>query len=95
MPGVPSTPSRSQAVLECLAHLPRLAVPAVILALTLAGLAAPAVIGVPCLLVIVAFLSWLAMLAWSALTPGGRALRTLTIGLLVAAAVARTVSALS
>jgi len=78
-----------------LAGLPRLLVPAAILGLTLVGLAGPAVIGVPCLLVIVVFLTWLAVLAWPALTPGGRALRTLTIGLLVGAAVARTVTALS
>ncbi|MDQ3628313.1 MAG: hypothetical protein M3419_05815 [Actinomycetota bacterium] len=91
---MPSPPSRSQRALTRLSRLPRLFVPTVVLALTLAGLAAPAVIAVPCLLVIVAFLSWLAMLAWHALTPGGRALRTLTIALLVGAVVARTVSAL-
>jgi hypothetical protein len=51
------------------------------------------VIAVPCLLAIVAFLSWLAWLAWDTLPPGGRALRALTIGLLVGAAAARTVGA--
>ncbi|MGI8987646.1 MAG: DUF6703 family protein [Nocardioidaceae bacterium] len=90
---MPSPSSRSQTALTRLAHLPRLFVPATVLALTLAGLIAPVVIAVPCLLAIVAFLSWLAWLAWDTLTPGGRALRALTIGLLVGAAAARTVGA--
>ncbi len=93
MPGVPSPSSRSQAALLRLARLPRLFVPAAVLVLTLAGLAAPVMIAVPCLLVLVAFLSWLAVLAWAKLSPGGRALRALTIALLVGAATARTVGA--
>jgi hypothetical protein len=94
VPSPPPARTRSQALLLRLSRLPRLVVPAAVLALTLAGLTAPPLVGALCLLLVAAFLAWLASLAWSAVAPGGRMLRTLTVGLLVGAAVARGVGAL-
>lgn len=90
-PRTPATaPSpRSQALLLRLSRLPRLLVPAVVLALTVTGLAAPPWIGVPCLLLVVAFVGWLATLSWPVLPAAGRVLRLLTAGLLLAAAAGR------
>jgi len=90
----PPPSSRNDAALRWLAGLPRLTVPAVVLALTLAGLSAPPAIGAPCLLLVVLFLGWLASLAWPVLDQRGRALRLLTMGLLIGAAIARSVGAL-
>jgi hypothetical protein len=72
-----------------MSRLPRLLVPGVVLLLTVAGLAAPAWVGAVCLVLVAAFLGWLAALSWPVLDPRGRTLRVLTIGLLVAAAVGR------
>lgn len=94
-PSSPPSRPRSQAALVRLSALPRLVVPAAVLVLTLAGLLAPPVVGAVCLLLVAAFLAWLGSLSWPVLTPGGRAMRTLTVGLLVGAAVARAVGGLS
>lgn len=72
-----------------MSRLPRLLVPGLVLLLTFAGLAAPARVGAPCLMLVAAFLGWLAALSWPVLDSRGRALRVLTIGLLLGAAVAR------
>jgi len=72
-----------------MSRLPRLLVPGIVLLLTFAGLAAPVWVGAPCLVVVAAFLSWLAGLSWPVLDSRGRTLRVLTIGLLLGAAVAR------
>jgi hypothetical protein len=72
-----------------MSRLPRLLVPGIVLLLTFAGLAAPAWVGAPCLVVVAAFLSWLAALSWPVLDPRGRTLRVLTVGLLLGAALAR------
>jgi len=89
----PAPSPRNAAALRRLAALPRLTVPAVVLALTLAGLSAPPAIGAPCLVLVVLFLGWLASLAWPALDQRGRTLRLLMMGLLIGAAVARSVGA--
>jgi hypothetical protein len=73
-----------------MSRLPRLLVPGIVLLLTFTGLAAPAWLGAPCLVLVAAFLGWLAALSWPVLDSRGRTLRVLTIGLLVAAAVARS-----
>lgn len=85
---------RSQLLLTRLHALPRLTVPAVVLVLTITGLLAPPPIGVPCLVVLAAFFGWLTALAWPKLDPTGRALRVLTVGLLIGAAIARTTGTL-
>lgn len=86
--------SRSQLLLARLHALPRLTVPALVLVLTVAGLMAPPVIGVACLVVLAAFLGWLASLGWPRLDPTGRLLRVLVVGLLVGAAIARATGTL-
>jgi hypothetical protein len=88
-------PTRSQVLLARLHALPRLTVPAIVLVLTIAGLLAPPPIGVPCLIILAAFLGWLAWLAWPRLDRGGRLLRALVVGLLVGAAIARATGALT
>jgi hypothetical protein len=87
-------PTRSQLLLARLHALPRLTVPALVLVLTVAGLLAPPLIGVPCLVVLALFLGWLASLAWPRLDQPGRLLRALVVGLLVGAAIARATGAL-
>ena len=54
-----------------------------VLALTVAGLLLENVLGGVLLLVLAAFLAWLAVLGWPSLTPVGRLLRLLVIGLVV------------
>ena len=90
-----SQPTRSQQVLARLHTLPRLTVPAAVLILTLIGLMAPPMVGVPCLVILVLFLGWLAALAWPSLDRSGRLIRALAIGLLVGAAIARATGALA
>jgi hypothetical protein len=88
-------PTRSQVLLARLHALPRLTVPAAVLVLTVAGLMAPPPIGVPCLVVLAAFLGWLASQAWPRLDTSGRLLRALVVGLLVGAALARATGTLA
>ena len=87
-------PSRSQVVLSRLHALPRLTIPAIVLALTVAGLMAPPPIGVPCLVILAGFVGWLAWVAWPRLDPTGRLLRALVVGLLVGVAIARAAGVL-
>jgi hypothetical protein len=87
-------PSRSAVVLQRLSRLPKLLVPALVLGLTLAGLAAPPLVAVPCLLLVAAFLAWLGAMSWPVLDPFGRLMRVLTVTLLVGAAAARSAGAL-
>ena len=82
-------PPPGRALLVRLSRLPPLLAPGIVLLLTFAGLAAPAWVGAPCLVVVAAFLSWLGALSWPILDPRGRTLRVLTVGLLLGAAVAR------
>ena len=54
-----------------------------------AGLYLDNAVGGVLLLVLAAFLAWLASLGWSRVTPIGRVLRLLTVGLLVYVAVSK------
>ena len=87
-------PTRSQLLLARLHALPRLTVPVLVLVLTIAGLMAPPVIGVPCLVVLAGFFAWLASMAWPKLDSTARLLRVVTVGLLIGAAIARATGAL-
>jgi hypothetical protein len=90
---VPARPPASppgHGLLLRLSRLPRLVVPGAVLVLVVAGLAAPAWVGVPCLVVVAAFLGWLATVSWPVLESGGRTLRVLTVTLLLAAAAGRS-----
>lgn len=59
------------------------------LGLMVVGMLAPLWVAVPALVVIAAFVSWLAVLSWPVLDHRGKLLRCLLLGLLVGAAVGR------
>jgi hypothetical protein len=61
------------------------------LVLMLVGLSAPLPVALPALVIAAAFVGWLAFLSWPLLTPGGRLLRGVMLGLVVGAAVGRCV----
>jgi Family of unknown function (DUF6703) len=80
---------RSRPLLERLARLPPVIVPAGMLVLMLLGLTAPLPFALPALAIAAAFVAWLAYLSWPALSSRGRLLRGVMIGLVVGAAVGR------
>jgi hypothetical protein len=81
--------ARSYAALKRLHAMPRWTVPLATVVLVFVGLAAGRIIGGLCLLAVGAFLGWLAYLAWPELSRGGRTARTLVLGLVTGAALAR------
>ena len=82
---------RSRAVLLRLSRLPTLAIPIVVLVLTLVGLGAPLPLAVPSLALVGIFVGWLSTLSWPVLGARGRFVRVLMLAVLVAAVVARVV----
>jgi hypothetical protein len=80
---------RSYAALTRLHAMPRWTVPVATVVLVFVGLYAGPVLGGICLLVVAAFLGWLAYLAWPKLGSSGRVGRCLVLGLLVGFALAR------
>jgi len=74
----------SRPTLVRLTRLPRLLVPAIFGVLVIVALATPIPIALVATLVVVVFVGWLTYLSWPAITPGGRAFRLVTLGLLVA-----------
>ncbi len=80
---------RSRAVLLRLSRLPTLAIPAVVLVLTLVGLGAPLPLAVPSLGVVGVFVGWLSTLSWPVLGTRGRLVRVLIVTVLVSAVLAR------
>lgn len=74
----------SRPALVRLTRLPRLLVPAIFGVLVIVALATPTPIALVATLVVVVFVGWLTYLAWPAVTPGGRAFRLVTLGLLLA-----------
>ena len=70
---------RSTGPLTWLATRPRWVPFVLVLALLLAGLFAPPVIGAACLAVLLLGLVWLTYLAWPKLTAGGRLTRVLLV----------------
>jgi hypothetical protein len=80
---------RSESALAWLHRRPRWFVPALTVLLTLGGMFLPPVPGAVCLLLVAAFLGWLASLAWPKLTAAGRSGRVLLIGVVVGVAIAR------
>jgi hypothetical protein len=74
--------------LVLLHQLPVWVVPLLLAALLIAGLAVPGWIGAVALVLVAAFLGWLAAVSWARLTPSGRLLRVAAIaGLLVVAGI--------
>lgn len=70
---------------------PRWLVAAVLAAILVAGLLLDGLVGAGLLMIIALFLGWLAALGWRRLSGSARILRVLTVGMVVAAALARTV----
>lgn len=67
-----------------LRHLPRWVLPVVLAALFIGGLAVHGWGGAVMLLIVTAFLAWLAVLSWPALSPQTRLLRVLALAVLLA-----------
>jgi Family of unknown function (DUF6703) len=68
-------------------HLPRWLPPVLVAAAFIGGLAVHGWIGAALLLVVAAFLAWLASMSWPALGAQGRAMRVLAVAALFALAV--------
>ena len=67
-------------------QLPVWVVPLLLAALLIAGLAVPGWIGAVALVLVAAFLGWLAAVSWPRLTPSGRLLRVAAIASLLVVA---------
>lgn len=80
---------RSRTPVVWLSRLPQFLVPALMVALLLVGLVAPLVVAVVALVVIIAFVGWLAFLSWPVLAPPQRGMRIVAIAILVVALVGR------
>jgi len=68
-------------------QLPVWLIPVVLTALLVAGLAVPGWIGAVALVLVAAFLGWLAGVSWPRLAPGGRLLRVAAVASVLAVAV--------
>lgn len=85
----PASRPRGYRLLAWLHRQPKWLVPVLTVLLTLGGLFLPSVWGGACLLVVAAFLGWLASLAWPRLGVAARMVRVAVITLVVAVAAAR------
>lgn len=89
----PTTPGRTQFEqasrpwLARLGAVPRWLLLVGVLALLLAGLLLTGVAAAVCLLLLAAFMSWLAALSWPALNTGARLMRVAVVALVLASAV--------
>lgn len=79
----------SRPLLERLIKLPKMVLPLATVLILAVGVLAPLPIGIPALVVITVWMAWLGYLAWPAVTPGGRALRLATVGIMLVAIVMR------
>ena len=66
---------------------PRWLLGVVLIALALGGLFVPGIVGTILLLVLAAFLAWLAAMSWPRVDAAGRVLRVIVVALIVGAAV--------
>jgi hypothetical protein len=90
-PRAPKPPSdRSAALVQRLNRLPRFVAPALTFALLVYGLLGqPLWLAVACLVLVIAFLGWLASLSWARTPTLGRLLRMIMILLIIIATVGR------
>jgi uncharacterized membrane protein len=85
-PGRP--PSRANAAaLLWLNSRPRWLLGVILIAVALGGLLIPGIVGALLLLLLAAFLAWLAAMSWPRVDAAGRLLRVLTVAVVVGAAV--------
>jgi hypothetical protein len=87
-----SVERRSAPLLVFLSHQPKLLVPVVSLVLLIAGLALPGVLGAVCIALLVLLVGWLCYLSWPVVVGPARAVRALTVGLLLVLVVQRLLS---
>ena len=89
-PGVRGKVERATApVLVWMSSLPRFVLPVASVVLLITGLAAPAVVGVPAMLLVIAIIGWLTYVSWPAVQGVQRLLRLGVVGLLLVAFVGR------
>ena len=67
------------------ARAPKWAVLLLLVSLMVGGLTLPTYLGAAMLLTLTLFLAWITALAWPALSPGGKAMRSLVVGIMVGA----------
>jgi hypothetical protein len=79
----------SRPTLVKLSSLPRLVVPLGTLVLVVLGLFAPLPIALPALALVFFFFAWIAYLSWPVVPTGGRVLRGVMLGLVIAMAASR------
>jgi hypothetical protein len=79
----------SRPTLVKLSSLPRLVVPLGTLVLVVIGLFAPLPIALPALALIFVFFAWIAYLSWPVVPTGGKVLRGVMLGLVLAMAASR------
>ncbi|GAA3694915.1 hypothetical protein GCM10022204_08350 [Microlunatus aurantiacus] len=95
VPPPPSTGNRKQVedtsrpLLVRLSSMPRLVVPFGTLVLVALGLFAPLPIALPALALVFFFFAWIAYLSWPVVPTGGKVLRGVMLGLVLAMAVSR------
>jgi hypothetical protein len=80
---------RSAAVLLWLSARPKFLVPGIMALLLIGGLAPPAGIGTPMLVLLLAFVGWLTYLSWPVIEGRARLIRVALMGLIVAAVVGK------
>ena len=91
----PSTGTRrqiedaSRTTLVKLSSMPKLVVPLGTVLLVAVGLFAPLPIALPALTLVFAFFAWIAYLSWPVVSTGGRVLRGVMLGLVIAMAASR------
>ena len=89
-PGTRGRVERASApALLWLSAKPTFLLPVLTVALLVVGLASPAPVGVPVLLLLALTVGWLSYVSWPAVLGVQRVLRVVTVGLLVAAALSR------
>src|SRR5690606_6499871 len=79
----------SRPLLVRLPALPKMVIPLATILVLAIGVLAPVPVGIPALALVTLWMAWLGYLAWPAVTPGGRALRLATVGILLIAIVMR------
>jgi hypothetical protein len=72
-----------------LSSMPKLVVPLGTLVLVALGLFAPLSIALPALALVLSFFAWIAYLSWPVVSTGGKVLRGVMLGLVVAMAASR------
>ena len=79
----------SRPLLVRLSAMPRLVVPLGTLVLVALGLFAPLSIALPALALVFFFFAWIAFLSWPVVATGGKVLRGVMLGLVLAMAISR------